>query len=79
MRPASRAEIAAWDSLVERNPDGGQILQTRAWGEFKRRHGWTPSYMVAESAGFAGRAPMKTATTAIRIRISCSDRCTRLR
>lgn len=28
------------------NPDGGHFLQTRAWGEFKRRWGWTPSYWI---------------------------------
>lgn len=49
MRPATTAEIVAWDELVTANPDGGQILQTRAWGEFKRRHGWKPRFMIHES------------------------------
>jgi lipid II:glycine glycyltransferase (peptidoglycan interpeptide bridge formation enzyme) len=48
MRPATREEITQWDQLVERNPDGGQILQTRAWGEFKRQHGWSPIYLRTE-------------------------------
>ena len=46
MRPASRQEIVDWDALVVANPDGGHFLQTRAWGEFKRRWGWTPSYWI---------------------------------
>jgi lipid II:glycine glycyltransferase (peptidoglycan interpeptide bridge formation enzyme) len=46
MRPATRAEIARWDELIVANPDGGQILQTRAWGEFKRGWGWRPSYWI---------------------------------
>jgi lipid II:glycine glycyltransferase (peptidoglycan interpeptide bridge formation enzyme) len=51
MRPATREEIARWDELVERNPDGGQILQTRAWGEFKRQHGWLPLYWRMDGNG----------------------------
>lgn len=49
MRPASPAEIGQWDDLVKDNPDGGQILQTRAWGEFKRAHRWAPCYLVSEA------------------------------
>jgi serine/alanine adding enzyme len=49
VRPATRGEIGSWDELVVANPDGGQILQTRAWGEFKRRWGWRPSYWIASS------------------------------
>jgi lipid II:glycine glycyltransferase (peptidoglycan interpeptide bridge formation enzyme) len=51
MRPATGAEISAWDDLVVGNPDGGHILQSRAWGEFKRQHGWTPRYLVSERGG----------------------------
>lgn len=50
MREASHAELAQWDELIVANPDGGQILQTRAWGEFKRRSGWTPRYLVADES-----------------------------
>ncbi len=35
------------------NPDGGQSLQTRAWGEFKRRHGWEPHYLVFDKPKIA--------------------------
>ncbi len=51
MRPATRAEIVGWDKLIVANPDGGQILQTRAWGEFKRRWGWRASYWIATAGG----------------------------
>lgn len=48
MRPATPQELGRWDELVVANPDGGQILQTRAWGEFKRAHRWAPHYLVSE-------------------------------
>ena len=48
MRPATPPELSRWDELVLRNPDGGNILQTRAWGEFKRSRGWLPLYRVHE-------------------------------
>ncbi len=49
MRRASPQELGGWDGLVAENPDGGQILQTRAWGEFKRAHRWAPEYLVSDS------------------------------
>jgi lipid II:glycine glycyltransferase (peptidoglycan interpeptide bridge formation enzyme) len=49
VRPATRAEIGRWDELIVANPDGGQILQTRAWGEFKRAWGWRPTYWIARA------------------------------
>ena len=48
MRDAGHAELARWDELVVANPDGGQILQSRAWGEFKRAHRWTPRYLISD-------------------------------
>lgn len=56
MRRATPRELTGWDDLVVANPDGGQILQTRAWGEFKRRQGWRPRYLVHE--GDRGRVAM---------------------
>ena len=50
MRVATPAEIRDWDELVLANPDGGHVLQTRAWGEFKRGWGWEPRYFIAEIA-----------------------------
>jgi lipid II:glycine glycyltransferase (peptidoglycan interpeptide bridge formation enzyme) len=49
MRAASPAEVSNWDELVMANPDGGHVLQSRAWGEFKRGRGWEPHYRIAES------------------------------
>ncbi|MBV8445861.1 MAG: peptidoglycan bridge formation glycyltransferase FemA/FemB family protein [Candidatus Dormibacteraeota bacterium] len=51
MRSATPREVAQWDELVIANPDGGNILQSRAWGEFKRSHGWHPEYLVHETGG----------------------------
>jgi lipid II:glycine glycyltransferase (peptidoglycan interpeptide bridge formation enzyme) len=51
VRPATPAEIRDWDQLVLANPDGGHILQSRAWGEFKRNWGWEPRYHIAEADG----------------------------
>ncbi len=48
MRAATPVELGRWDELVAANPDGGQILQTRAWGEFKRAHRWAPRYLLSE-------------------------------
>ncbi len=47
VRFATDPEITRWDDILARNPDGGHILQTRAWGEFKRRGGWKPRYVIA--------------------------------
>jgi lipid II:glycine glycyltransferase (peptidoglycan interpeptide bridge formation enzyme) len=49
LRPAGPRELGGWDELVAGNPDGGQILQTRAWGEFKRAHRWQPRYLLSET------------------------------
>ena len=51
MRLATPAEVADWDLLVQANPDGGHILQTRAWGQFKARWGWDPVPLVGQAAG----------------------------
>lgn len=51
MRPASRAEIARWDDLIVANPDGGNILQTRAWGESKVPQSWRPRYLIGNDGG----------------------------
>ena len=53
MRPATAAEIRDWDELVLANPDCGHVLQSRAWGEFKREWGWEPHYRIAEVGGAA--------------------------
>lgn len=48
MRRATEEELAAWDDLIVANPDGGNALQTRVWGEFKARWGWQPRRYVYE-------------------------------
>lgn len=52
MREATSVELAAWDDLVADNPDGGQYLQTRAWGEAKSRWGWQPRHLVDDTGTF---------------------------
>jgi serine/alanine adding enzyme len=49
VRAATPAEVGRWDDLVAANPDGGHILQTRAWGEFKARWHWRPRYTITET------------------------------
>jgi lipid II:glycine glycyltransferase (peptidoglycan interpeptide bridge formation enzyme) len=51
MRPATEEEIQRWDKLIEANPDGGNALQSAAWGEFKGRWGWQPRKYVYELRG----------------------------
>jgi serine/alanine adding enzyme len=42
----SERDPAAWDSLVRDHPHG-HVLQSWAWGEIKRDHGWRPARVVA--------------------------------
>jgi serine/alanine adding enzyme len=51
MRPATEAETARWDELITANPDGGNVLQSLAWGDFKARWGWQPRRYVYETPG----------------------------
>ena len=48
MRQASDQEIYSWDKLIVANPDGGNTLQAKAFGETKGRHGWTPKYFASD-------------------------------
>jgi lipid II:glycine glycyltransferase (peptidoglycan interpeptide bridge formation enzyme) len=50
MRPATQDELQRWDELVAANPDGGNALQTLAWGDFKARWGWRPARYVYEAS-----------------------------
>jgi len=54
MRRLSGDELSGWDERVLANPDGGNVLQLRAFGEFKRAHGWRPEYVLHEVADAAG-------------------------
>ena len=40
-----------WDGWLRDSPGGGHVLQSYAWGEFKRRFGWKPLRLVLESEG----------------------------
>src|SRR5450756_2221422 len=48
MRPATNDELSRWDELIAANPDGGNALQTLAWGDFKGRWGWKPARYIYE-------------------------------
>ncbi len=50
MHPATDADLARWNELIAANPDGGQALQTLAWGDFKARWGWQPRRYIYELA-----------------------------
>lgn len=50
MRLATEDELERWDELIAANPDGGNALQTLAWGDFKARWGWQPRRYVYETA-----------------------------
>lgn len=51
MRLATINELEHWDALIAANPDGGNALQTLAWGDFKSRWGWEPRRYVYETGG----------------------------
>ena len=46
IRFATKDEISRWDELVLANPDGGNVLQLKAFIETKSRHGWSPRYLI---------------------------------
>ncbi len=46
MRRATAEELARWDELVAGNPDGGNVLQAKVYGEFKAAYGWRPEYII---------------------------------
>jgi lipid II:glycine glycyltransferase (peptidoglycan interpeptide bridge formation enzyme) len=51
MRPASEQELKNWDELVALNPDGGNVLQLKEFGQVKQREGWLAKhYMLGETA-----------------------------
>lgn len=51
IRLANMDELGCWDALVAANPDGGNALQTLAWGDFKSRWGWHPRRYIYETSG----------------------------
>ncbi len=47
LRTATPEERKDWDRLITANPDGGNVLQAKAFGELKIRHGWEADYIVS--------------------------------
>jgi lipid II:glycine glycyltransferase (peptidoglycan interpeptide bridge formation enzyme) len=45
---ATGEQLKQWDQLIAANPDGGNVLQAKAFGETKSRHGWQARYMFIE-------------------------------
>ncbi len=43
-----RRRPSRWDGWLRNSPGGGHVLQSHAWGEFKRRYGWRPLRLVLE-------------------------------
>lgn len=52
MRYATEEEITAWDEIVPQNPDGGNMLQGKVFAEVKASSGWTPRYILCDTAAF---------------------------
>lgn len=48
MHQATIDELNTWDNDIISNPDGGNILQTKAYGDFKSAHKWPAHYAIAE-------------------------------
>ena len=51
VREVSDVAPSVWDGWVRNSPGGGHVLQSYAWGEFKRRYGWRPLRLVLEREG----------------------------
>jgi len=49
VRFATDKERNNWDALLSRNPDGGNIFQSKELTEFKQRSGWTPRFLIIEN------------------------------
>lgn len=45
-RYATDDEIAQWDSLILRNPDGGNVFSSFEYSEIKKLTGYTPRYII---------------------------------
>lgn len=46
-RDATPVELERWDELTVR-PEGGHVLQSRAWAEHRATKGWRPRYLVGD-------------------------------
>ena len=48
MHQATIDELYTWDNDIIENPDAGNILQTKVYGDFKSAHKWPVHYAIAE-------------------------------
>lgn len=51
VREVANVAPSEWDGWLKNSPGGGHVLQSYAWGEFKRRFGWRPLRLVLERRG----------------------------
>ena len=51
VRELPGASPGEWDARIEAAPGGGHVLQSHAWGEFKRGLGWRPLRLILEKDG----------------------------
>ncbi|WP_404313295.1 peptidoglycan bridge formation glycyltransferase FemA/FemB family protein [Agrococcus terreus] len=49
VRRATPDEVERWDALIEANPDGGHMVQSRAFAETKRFDGLEPVFLVIDA------------------------------
>ncbi len=49
IRLASSEEVQNWDTLIRDNPDGGHIYQSRLWGLYKAKYGWSNVHLIWEN------------------------------
>lgn len=49
MRLANAAELADWDARIVANPDRGNVLQSKAFADAKKLHGWQPKFWIANN------------------------------
>lgn len=48
IRLANSDEVARWNELLVKNPDGGNVLQMKEVAELKRARGWVPRYLIVD-------------------------------
>jgi len=48
-RLATEEEKAQWTALITKNPDGGDFLQMRQFGEVKALSGWKPLHIIVDT------------------------------
>jgi len=59
MTPVDITDPALWNSTLASLPLA-HVLQTWEWGQFKSRHGWTPSYLLWNTSPCGDMSPRPT-------------------